>query len=84
VGQVEVQEDGRDDRRIGQKRENPHLGAAGGTQERQYVIDAREQDGPADFGQGKRARAPERGADRSQQDLEHRAGDAHVVVEVGT
>ncbi len=35
VGQVEVQEDGRDDRRIGQKREDPHLGAAGGTQERQ-------------------------------------------------
>ncbi len=34
VGQVEVQEDGRDDRRIGQKREAPHLGAAGGTQER--------------------------------------------------
>ena len=30
-----VQEDGRDDRRIGQKREDPHLGAAGGTQERQ-------------------------------------------------
>jgi len=30
------------------------------------------------------ARAPERGANRAQQDLEHRAGDAHVVVEVGT
>ena len=39
---------------------------------------------PSGFGQGKRARAPERGADRSQQDLEHRAGDVHVVVEVGT
>ena len=31
-----------------------------------------------------RARAPERGANRAQQDLEHGAGDAHVVVEVRT
>ncbi len=30
------------------KREDLHLGAAGGTQQRQHVIDAREQDGPAD------------------------------------
>jgi hypothetical protein len=30
------------------------------------------------------ARAPERGANRTQQDLEHGAGDAHVVMEVRT
>jgi hypothetical protein len=30
------------------KREDPHLGAAGGTQQRQHVVGAREQDGPAD------------------------------------
>ena len=31
-----------------------------------------------------RARAPERRANRAQEDLEYGTGDAHVVVEVGT
>ena len=44
----EVEEDGGDDGRIGKEREDPHLGAAGGTEERQHVVDASEQDGPAD------------------------------------
>jgi hypothetical protein len=52
VREVEVQEDGRDDGRIGQEREDPHLGAADGTQERQQVVDACEQDGPTDSGRG--------------------------------
>jgi len=47
-----VEEDGRDDARIGQKREDLHVGAAGGTQKRQDIVDAREQDGPADSGRG--------------------------------
>jgi hypothetical protein len=34
VREVEVEEDGGDDGRIRQKREDPHVGAAGGTQER--------------------------------------------------
>ena len=29
--------------------EDPHLAAAGGTEQRQYVVDASEQDGPADL-----------------------------------
>jgi hypothetical protein len=45
VREVDVEEDGGDDGRIGQKREDPHVGAAGGTQERQHVVDASEQDG---------------------------------------
>ena len=52
MGEIEVEEDSRDDGRIGQKREDLHLGAAGGTHERQHVVDAREQDGPADSGRG--------------------------------
>jgi hypothetical protein len=51
----EVEEDGEDDGRVGQKREDPHLGAAGGTEQRQHVAThaprgcpAREQNGPAD------------------------------------
>jgi hypothetical protein len=45
----EVEEDGGDDRRIGQQREDPHLAATGGTEQRQHVVDASEQDGPSDF-----------------------------------
>jgi hypothetical protein len=52
VGEVEVEEDGGDNGRIGQKREDLHLGAAAGTEERQHIVDPREQDGPADSGGG--------------------------------
>jgi hypothetical protein len=45
-----VEGDGGDDGRVGQKREEPHRGAAGGTQQAQHVVDAREQDAPADSG----------------------------------
>jgi hypothetical protein len=48
VREVEVEEDRGDDRWIGEEREDPHLGAAGGTEQRQHVVDASEQDGPAD------------------------------------
>jgi hypothetical protein len=47
VGEIEVEEDGGDDGRIGKERDDPHLSAAGGTEQRQHVVDAREQDGPA-------------------------------------
>ena len=43
-----MEEDGGDDGRNGKEREDPHLTATGGTEERQYVVDASEQDGPAD------------------------------------
>ena len=49
VGEVEVEEDGGDDGRIGEEREDPHLTATGGTEQRQHVVDASEQDGPADL-----------------------------------
>ncbi len=48
VRDVEVEEDGGDDGRIGEEREDPHLTATGRTEERQHVVDASEQDGPAD------------------------------------
>ena len=48
VREVEVEEDGGDDGRIGEEREDPHLTATGGTEQRQHVVDASEQDGPAD------------------------------------
>ena len=55
VGEVEVEEDGGDDGRIGEEREDPHLSAAGGTEQRQHIVDASEQDGPADpRGRGRR------------------------------
>ena len=46
--EVEVEEDGGDDGRIGEEREDSHLATAGGTEQRQHVVDPREQDGPAD------------------------------------
>jgi hypothetical protein len=47
VGEVEVEEDGGDDGRIGEEREDPRFAATGGTEQRQHVVDAREEDGPA-------------------------------------
>lgn len=52
VGEIEVEEDGGDDGRIGEEGEDPHLAGAGGTEQRQLVVDAREQDGPADSERG--------------------------------
>ena len=46
VRDVEVEEDGGDDGWIGEEREDPHLTATGGTEQRQHVVDASEQDGP--------------------------------------
>ena len=46
---VEAEEDGGDDGRIGEEREDPHLTATGRTEQRQHVVDASEQDGPADL-----------------------------------
>ncbi len=43
-----MEEDGGDDGRVSQKREDPHLGPTRGTEQWQHVVDAREQDGPAD------------------------------------
>ena len=48
--ELEVEEDGRDDGRIGQEREDLHLPTTGGAQQGQHVVDTREQDGPADPG----------------------------------
>ena len=48
VGKVEVQEDGADDRGLGEEREDPHLAATGRAEERKHLVDAREEDGPAD------------------------------------
>ena len=48
VGKVEVEEDGTDDGRIGEEREDPHLAAARRAQEGKHLVDAREEDGPAD------------------------------------
>ena len=48
VREVEVEEDGGDDGRTGEEREDPHLAATCGTEQRQHVVDAREQDGPSD------------------------------------
>ena len=47
-----MEEEGGDDGRIGEEGEDPHLAAAGGTEQWQHVVDPREQDGPADSGRG--------------------------------
>jgi hypothetical protein len=47
-GEVEVEEDDGNDGRIGEEREDLHLAATGGTEQRQHVVDASEQDGPSD------------------------------------
>jgi hypothetical protein len=39
VREVEVEEDGGDDGRIGQEREDPHLAATGGAEQRQHIVD---------------------------------------------
>ena len=43
-----MEEYGGDDGRIGEEREDLHLAATCGTEQRQHVVDAREQDGPSD------------------------------------
>ena len=48
VGQVEVEEDGGDDRRVREEREDPQLAAAGGAEQRQNLEDTGEEDGPSD------------------------------------
>jgi hypothetical protein len=47
VRQVEVNEDGADDGRIGEKGEDPHLPATARAQERQDLVDVSEKLGPA-------------------------------------
>ena len=48
VGEVEVQKNGGDDGRVGEKGEDLHGAAAGRTEERQDLIDPGEEHGPAD------------------------------------
>ena len=63
--QVEAQEDARDDRRLGEEREDLHLSAATGTEKRKHAINASEEHGPADAGeplQQLERREPELGA----------------------
>jgi len=48
VGKVEVNEDGGDNRWVGEKGEDVHGAAAGGAEERQDLIDPGEEHGPAD------------------------------------
>jgi hypothetical protein len=48
VGKVEVNEDGGEDGRVGEKGEDLHGAAAGGTEERQDLVDPCEEHGPAD------------------------------------
>jgi hypothetical protein len=48
VGEVEMEEDGGDDRRVGEEGEDGHLAAASGAEQRKDLVDAREEDGPAD------------------------------------
>ena len=48
VGEVEVHEDGGEDGRIGDEGEDLHGAAAGGTEERQDLVDPGEEHGPAD------------------------------------
>ena len=45
-----MQEDGFDDGGIGEEGEDPHLAATRRAQERKHLVDAREEDGPADAG----------------------------------
>ena len=57
VWKIEMEEDGGDDGWVGEKGEDGHLAAAGGAEERQDLVDASEQDGPADpCGAGARSR----------------------------
>ncbi len=48
VGQLEVEEDGGDDGRVGEEGEDAHGSAAGGAEEREDLVDAGEEDGPPD------------------------------------
>jgi len=48
VGQVEVQKDGGEDRRVGQEGKNFHGPTAGRAEERQDFVDTGEEHGPAD------------------------------------
>ena len=48
MGEVQVEEDGGDDGRVGEEREEAHWATAGGAEQGQDLIDAGEEDGPAD------------------------------------
>jgi hypothetical protein len=48
VGEVDVEEDGGYDGRVGEKGEDGHLATAGGAEERQDIVDASEEHGPSD------------------------------------
>ena len=48
VGKVEVQKDGGEDGRVGEKGEDPHGAATGRAKERQDLVDPGEEHGPAD------------------------------------
>ncbi len=47
VGEIKMQEDGRNDGRVGEKGEDGHLAATSGAEQRQDRVDAREEQGPA-------------------------------------
>jgi hypothetical protein len=51
VGEVEVQKNSGDDRRVGEKGEDLHGAAAGRAEERQDLVDAGEEHGPSDAGE---------------------------------
>ena len=52
VGEVEVQEDGGENGRVSEKREDSHLAATGWAEQRKHLVDPREEYGPADAGKG--------------------------------
>jgi len=67
VGEVEVQEDGGDNRRVGEEGEDAHGPATGGAEERHDLIDAGEEHGPPDArgGGGPRRLVQRAGSERS-------------------
>jgi hypothetical protein len=59
-----MEEDGLHDGRIDEEGEDPHLTAAGRAEEREHLVDAREQPSPADAGGARRAVPVRSGRDR--------------------
>jgi len=55
VRQLEVEEDGQNDGRIGEEGEDPHLAPTNGTEQRQHLVDPGDELGPTDARGGGRA-----------------------------
>jgi len=55
VGQFKVEKDGRYDWRVGEERQNLHFSATSGAEQREHLIDACEEHGPADAGRAGRS-----------------------------